>query len=77
LKSVLAGKAGAHGIIIYNNAPGTADGGTFGSPVRELGPYVPGAMITQTDGLALVAELNAGPVTAILNVQAVSENRTT
>ncbi|RPB21343.1 Zn-dependent exopeptidase [Terfezia boudieri ATCC MYA-4762] len=77
LKSVLAGKAGAQGILIYNNVPGIANGGTYGSPVRELGPYVPGAMISQADGLTLVADLKAGPVTATFNVEALSENRTT
>ncbi|KAI5779935.1 hypothetical protein DFH27DRAFT_585122 [Peziza echinospora] len=77
LKSVLAGKAGATGIIIYNNAPGTISGGTFGAPVRPEGPYVPGAMITQEDGQALLADVAAGPVLVELVVDSVLENRTT
>lgn len=77
LKSVLAGKAGASAILIYNNVPGSVNGGTYGSPVRELGPYVPGVMISQADGLALGEDLKAGPVSLIFNVKAVLENRTT
>ncbi|KAF8416440.1 hypothetical protein EV426DRAFT_421870 [Tirmania nivea] len=78
LKSVLAGKAGAQAIIIYDNVPGDASGGgTYGSPVRELGPYVPGAIISQADGLTLVADVNAGGVAATLKIDSVFEKRTT
>lgn len=77
LKSVLAGLAGAKAIIIYNNVPGLVTGVTYASPVRELGPYVPGAMISQENGRHLVADLTAGPVSVTLNVISIAENRTT
>ena len=74
---MLAGKAGAKAIIIYDNVNGTVAGGTYGSPVRDLGPYVPGAMITKADGLRLKADVNAGKVLATLIIDAIVENRTT
>jgi len=74
---VLAGKAGARGILIYNNVPGVVTGGTYIQRVRDLGPYVPGVMISQADGLTLVADLKASPVTVTMNIKSVLENRTT
>lgn len=77
LKTALAGASGAVGAIIYNNAPGSVSGGTLASPERPQGPYVPVASISQADGLSLLADIEAGPVTGTLSIESVMENRTT
>ncbi|KAJ9617084.1 Leucyl aminopeptidase yscIV [Cladophialophora chaetospira] len=74
LKAANAATAGAAGAIIYNNVPGPNIAGTFTEP----GDYAPAVSVTQEDGEALLAQLEAGtPVTVELEVNAVLENRTT
>ncbi|KAF2837330.1 aminopeptidase Y [Patellaria atrata CBS 101060] len=77
LKTALAGSAGAVGAIIYNNVEGPIAGGTLATPTRPEGPYPPVAGISGTEGAAIIEQLAAGPVSAILDVEALSENRTT
>ncbi|KAF2853524.1 Zn-dependent exopeptidase [Plenodomus tracheiphilus IPT5] len=68
LKSALAGGAGAAGAIIYNNAPGSVNGG-LGPPPRPEGPYVATVSLPQADGLALVSQIQGGAtVEATLDV---------
>ena len=74
LKAANAASEGALGAIIYNNVPGGILGGTFSAP-GDCAPYV---SISQEAGQALLALLKAGtPMTADLEVNAISENRTT
>lgn len=77
MKTAFAGASGAVGAIIYNNIAGSVSGGTLSSPERPQGPYVPVASISQADGLTLLADIAAGPVTATLTVFSVMETRTT
>lgn len=62
VKTLLAGSSGAVGTIIYNNAA-SALGGTLGA---ENSAYVPTIMISQADGLALLA--STAPKVAALDV---------
>lgn len=57
-----AWEAGAMGVIIYNNQPGT-----FQGQLGEQGG-IPAVSISQEDGLALVELLRSGPVTVRLEV---------
>lgn len=77
MKTAFAGASGAVGAIIYNNIAGTVSGGTLSLPERPQGPYVPVASVSQADGLTLLADIAAGPVTATLTVFSVMETRTT
>ncbi|KAI9048281.1 hypothetical protein LZ554_008076 [Drepanopeziza brunnea f. sp. 'monogermtubi'] len=52
--------SGAVGMIVYNNDVGTLEGYSLQILVGTGGPYVPTAGITEAEGLALVARLNAG-----------------
>lgn len=70
-KSLSAKAAGAEGIVIYNNVPGSL-AGTLGSPFKDYAPVVG---ISQEAGTAILAKLSAGPVEAVLDVKANVENR--
>ncbi|KAK4184029.1 putative aminopeptidase [Podospora australis] len=70
-KSLSAKAAGAAGIVIYNNVPGSLSG-TLGAPFADYAPVVG---ISQEDGTAILAQLSAGPVEATLDVKAITENR--
>ncbi|EXJ60451.1 aminopeptidase [Cladophialophora yegresii CBS 114405] len=73
-KASNAAAAGALGALIYNNVPGAISGGTLSEP----GDYAPSLSISQEDGLALLAQVEAGtPVAVELEVNAILENRTT
>lgn len=72
-KSTNAKAAGALGAIVYNNIEGTV-AGTLGAP---FGEYVPIVGITQAEGQALLAALEAGEVKVKLDVKAVTESRIT
>lgn len=63
-KSVNAQNAGAVAVILYNNAPGDPPSFSFGSAVPVV---IPTFVISQADGLALVASLSAGPVTVTID----------
>lgn len=76
-KSALAGSAGAVGAIIYNNVPGPVSGGTLGAPPNPAGEYVPSAGVSQENGTAILAALQAGTVEGVLEVDSIIENRTT
>jgi hypothetical protein len=66
LKSALAGSAGAAAAIIYNNVPGTVNGG-LGTPGRPEGAYVATVSLTQAEGQAYVSQIQGGAnVTASL-----------
>lgn len=71
-KVINALDAGAVGAVIYNNVPGSL-AGTLGGE----GDYVPVAGISQEDGETLLAAIEAGDVSADLEVDSVLENRTT
>ncbi|KAM0270452.1 hypothetical protein ACHAQH_009409 [Verticillium albo-atrum] len=71
LKSQNAKSAGAIGLIVHNNAPGSISA-TLGAPFLE---YVPTVGISQEDGLALIAKLEAGEVEVDFDVDAIVENR--
>ena len=64
-KALAAGVAGADGIIIYNNTTGALNG-TLGEPNPESAPAVG---VTQAEGAALVAAINAGPTTGSFDLQ--------
>ena len=73
-KSTAAKAAGAGAAVIYNNAEGTVSG-TLGEP---FGAYAPVVGITQADGQAILAAIEAnGAVQARLAVDAVTEERVT
>jgi Zn-dependent M28 family amino/carboxypeptidase len=72
LKSTLAKAAGASGAIIYNNVNGSL-AGTLGG----VGNYTPTVGVTQEVGASLLAQLAAGDVEVVLDVDATEENRTT
>jgi Zn-dependent M28 family amino/carboxypeptidase len=77
LKSALAGSAGAAAAIIYNNVPGTVNGG-LGTPGRPEGAYVATVSLTQSEGQAYVSQIQGGAnVTASLDVKTVVELITT
>lgn len=68
LKSAFASSAGAVGAIIYNNVPGTVNGG-LGPPTRPEGTYVATVSLSQEEGEAYVAQIQGGAnVTASLDV---------
>ncbi|WP_422392308.1 M28 family peptidase [Niallia oryzisoli] len=75
-KILNAAKAGAAGVIIYNNVDGVING-TLGEPNDG---YVPALAITKEQGAALIEAMKDGAVTATLKVdgaktdQAVSHN---
>lgn len=73
LKSSLAGKNGAVGVILFNNAPGDMDGISLDSSgVTEFGPVIPTVGTSGTDGNALAALIKTGSVvTAALDVKTV------
>lgn len=72
-KATNAFNAGAAGAIIYNNVEGSL-AGTLGG----VGDYPPTVGVTQTAGESLLALLEAGTVVeAVLQVDAILENRTT
>lgn len=73
LKATNARAAGAAAAVVYNNQEGAVSG-TLSSPSAD---YVPIVGISQEEGSALIATLEAGEVTANLVVDALSENRTT
>lgn len=77
LKSALAGAAGAVAAIIYNNEEGLILGGTLGAPPREEGPYVPTLGVSDAQGADILDLLDAGDVTAVLNVNSEMYNLTT
>jgi carboxypeptidase Q len=58
-----------------DNAPGSL-AGTLGAVSNPLGPYVPVLFVSQSDGLALLANITT-PLIADILVNAVQENRTT
>jgi hypothetical protein len=72
-KSVAAKAAGAAAAIIYNNLAGELSG-TLGAPFLEYAPVVG---ISQEDGQALLAKLEAGEVTADFKLEATVEERVT
>ncbi|KAF5019403.1 hypothetical protein F66182_8603 [Fusarium sp. NRRL 66182] len=72
-KSSNAKAAGAAGAIVYNNVPGELSG-TLGEPFGEFAPIVG---ISQEDGQAILAKLEAGEVTVDFDVDATVENRVT
>jgi Zn-dependent M28 family amino/carboxypeptidase len=74
-KSLAASAAGATAAIVYNNVPEEPLNGTLGDPNQE--GYVPTGGISQEDGEALLAAMEDGAVTVTLNIQTVSEERTT
>ena len=76
MKSTLAGNASAIAILVFNNEAGGVSSGTYGSPVPSAGRYVPGAMISQADGLALIENLKTGVFTVNFTIDAKLENRT-
>ena len=75
LKSVLAADAGALAMIVFEYAEPLAANYsyTYLDPVPISGRYVPGAMISRTDGLALFNDLS---VIVSLTVDTTLENRT-
>jgi Zn-dependent M28 family amino/carboxypeptidase len=77
LKSALASSAGAAAAIIYNNVPGSVNGG-LGTPGRPEGSYVATVSLTQAEGQAYVSQIQGGAnVTASLDVKTVVELITT
>ncbi|KAL2070124.1 hypothetical protein VTL71DRAFT_14804 [Oculimacula yallundae] len=60
VKVAYAGAAGAAGAIVYNNVEGNLDGYSLQRLSTPEGPYVPTGGISQADGLALIARLDAG-----------------
>lgn len=60
VKVALAGARGAAGAIVYNNVEGSLDGYSLQRISTPEGPYVPTGGISQADGLALIAKLEAG-----------------
>ncbi|CAI6093440.1 hypothetical protein V2G26_017547 [Clonostachys chloroleuca] len=70
-KSVAAKAAGAAGLVIYNNVPGSL-AGTLGSPFLDYAPVV---SISQEDSVPILEALGAGEVTVDFKVDAVVENR--
>ncbi|KAF2108045.1 hypothetical protein BDV96DRAFT_588122 [Lophiotrema nucula] len=72
IKATNAKAAGAVGAIVYNNVPGQLSG-TLGG----VGTYPPTVGVTQEVGATLVAALGNSSLIADLDVDAISENRTT
>jgi hypothetical protein len=61
-KALIAQNAGAIGVVIINNIPGAPI--AMGAGAAGAGVTIPVAMITQADGAALRAQIEAGNVTA-------------
>lgn len=72
-KSVAARAAGAIGIIIFNNVPGSLSG-TLGEPFLD---YAPTVGISQEDSVPILEALEAGDVTVEFEVDATVEERLT
>ncbi|KAK0614759.1 aminopeptidase Y [Immersiella caudata] len=72
-KSTAAKAAGAAAAVIYNNVDGPV-AGTLGE-ASDL--YAPIVGISQVDGQAILASLEAGEVTGQLTVESIMENRVT
>ncbi|KAF4982758.1 hypothetical protein FDECE_17445 [Fusarium decemcellulare] len=72
-KSTNAKTAGAEGVIVYNNVPGSLSG-TLGA---AFGDYAPIVGISQEDGQAILTKLEAGDVTVDLDIDATVEDRVT
>lgn len=70
-KSVAARAAGAIGVIIFNNVPGSISG-TLGTPFLD---YAPTVSISQEDSVPILAALEAGDVAVDFEVDAVVEER--
>lgn len=60
VKVALGASRGAIGAIVYNNVPGNLDGYSLQRVTTPEGPYVPTGGISQSDGEALVAQLESG-----------------
>ncbi|KAK0628309.1 aminopeptidase Y [Bombardia bombarda] len=69
-KAGSAKTAGAAGLIVYNNVPGSLSG-TLGG----VGNYAPVVGISLEAGQAILADLEAGPVTGSLDINAIVEQR--
>lgn len=78
-KSSLAGKNGAVGVILFNNAPGNIDNLALApSGASKFGPFIPTVGITMADGEALAASIKNGSVVTIaLDVKTVIANAST
>jgi carboxypeptidase Q len=78
-KSGLAGKMGAVGAIIFNNAPVEIPGMTLEqNGTTKFGPVIPTVGISGTEGNALADLIKSGAaVTAALTVKTVIANVTT
>ncbi|KAJ4251986.1 Leucyl aminopeptidase yscIV [Fusarium torreyae] len=72
-KSTNAKAAGATAAIVYNNVPGELSG-TLGEPFADYAPIVG---ISQEDGQAILAKLEAGDVEVDIKVDATTEDRVT
>nr|WP_286219435.1 M28 family peptidase [Paraoerskovia sediminicola] len=76
-KSIEAAAAGAVGAIIYNNGPGALNG-TLGGPEDPAAPYAPVVGVTQAEGQAILAALDADPsLEATLDLQTLLETKET
>lgn len=60
VKDALGSTAGAIGMLVYNNVAGNLDGYSLQRISTPEGTYVPAGGISQADGQALVARLQAG-----------------
>jgi PA domain len=74
IKASNAFTAGAIGCVIYDNRPSRSLVGTLGDPDIDYSPTVG---MTQENGEALLALLEAGPVDATIFTNVIEENRTT
>lgn len=72
IKAANAKTAGAVGAIIYNNADGLIGGGTLGG----VGEYAPVLGVSGATGAILKESVAAGETIAVLNIDTISENRT-
>ncbi|KAM0421478.1 hypothetical protein ACHAPT_010651 [Fusarium lateritium] len=70
-KSTNAKQAGAEGVVVYNNVPGSLSG-TLGA---AFGDYAPIVGISQEEGQAILEKLKAGEVTVDLDIDATVEER--
>ncbi|RSL65779.1 hypothetical protein CEP51_012926 [Fusarium floridanum] len=70
-KSTNAKQAGAAGVVVYNNVPGSL-AGTLGA---AFGDYAPIVGISQEEGQAILELVKAGDVTVDLDIDATTENR--
>jgi hypothetical protein len=78
LKSVLAGKAGAVGAVVYNSVPKSLWEATLDGETVPMGPQIPIAVISKEDGAAIRDLIAKGTgARGQLNVKTVMENITT